>query len=643
MKEVDARARTIGLAVALVALVVLAYGRVAGHGFLDWDDPDYVRDNPWLLESWTRLVPWAFTTFHAANWHPLTWLSHAVDARVFGGWAGGAHLVSVALHAANAVLLFLFFARTTRRETESAIVAALFAVHPLHVESVAWLAERKDVLSTLFFGIALLLYARYAKRPSAGRMAAVAGALACGLMAKPMLVSVPLVLTILDAWPLGRVGRVTAPAAPKPAPTVFAGTGWTVVIEKWPLFAFAAASCAVTLAAQRAGGAVRSVAEVPLLDRLANAVLAAATYLVEAVWPVGLAAFHPLRVGHVPYGLAALAAVLLVALTAAAARLRGTRPYLLAGWLWYLVTLAPVIGLVQVGAQAHADRYTYIPLVGPFFAIVWLAADLAPSAAVRRALAAVAAAVVVVLAALTAVQVGHWRTTTELFAHTRAVTGENWFAEFVLGTAAEKDGRLDEAIAQYRRALALQPDDLDVVNNLGHALLERGAADEAVRVLEAGAARGPRHLALLNNLGRALEAQNRADDAVAVLRRAEGVRPDDADTLNNLGHALASAGRLDEALATYRRALALRARFPLALNNLGAALATQGRMDEAARSFEQAVAIDPLDPMAHYNLGMALKLTGRPAEAIVHFREALRLNPNDRDARAQLSALRPSR
>lgn len=616
MNEGDGRNRTIGLAAVLVLMVVLAYVRVAGHGYVDWDDPDYVRDNPWLLESWARLVPWAFTTFHAANWHPLTWISHAIDARLFGAWAGGAHLVSVGLHAANAVLLYLFFARTTRRDVESAVVAALFAVHPLHVESVAWLSERKDVLSTLFFALALLLYARYAARPSAGRMAAVAGALALGLLAKPMLVSVPLVLLIVDVWPLGR--RVA-------------------VVEKWPLFLLAAGSCAVTLAAQRAGGAVRSVAEVPLADRLANAALAAATYLVEAVWPVGLAAFHPLRVGHVPYGLAAAAAALLAALTAGAIALRRTRPYLLAGWLWYLVTLAPVIGIVQVGAQAHADRYTYVPLVGPFFAIVWLAADLAPSGAARRGLAAAAAAVIVVLAALTAVQAGHWRSTAALFAHTRAVTGENWFAEFVLGTAAEKDGRLDEAIAQYRRALALEPGNLDIVNNLGHALLERGAAEEAVRVLEAGAAQGPRHVALLGNLGRALEAQGRAGDAVAVLRRALDVRPDDPDTLDNLGHALASAGRLDEAIAAYRRALALRPRFPLALNNLGAALAQRGQVNEAAAAFERAVAIDPGDAMAHYNLGMALKLTGRPAEALLHFREAVRLNPNDRDARAQLT------
>ncbi len=417
----------------LVVLAFAVYGRVAGHEFLNYDDDRYVVDNPMVNEGFTADgVARAFTESVAANWHPVTWLSHMLDVELFGVASGPHHLMNVLLHALNAVLLFLLLRRTTGAHGAAATVAAVFAVHPVHVESVAWLAERKDVLSMLFALLAMHAWVAWTRAPSVGRYVVAAALLALGLMAKPMLVTLPFVLLLLDVWPLRRGER-----------------GWRrLVVEKLPLFGLVAASMAATVWAQRAGGAVQGLSTLTLGERLANAVTSYAAYLGKAVWPVELPFFYPYDRG-VQAGAAVAAAALLIGLTAVAWIGRRARPWMLVGWLWYLGTLVPVIGVVQVGSQSMANRYTYLPLVGVVFAVVYtLRERLAP-----RAAAAIAAAVVAGLAGVSVWQVGFWKDGPTLYARALAVTEGNFVALHNLGVLDKEASDLAEAERRFRAAV----------------------------------------------------------------------------------------------------------------------------------------------------------------------------------------------
>ncbi len=559
MKDTVSRRRRIVITVLLVAGVLAVFWPLAGSDFINYDDDLYVTGNRVVRQGLTaESLRWAWTTGYAANWHPLTWMSHLLDVSLFGLDPAGHHLSSLLLHALNAVLLFLVLEGMTGAIWRSAAVAALFAVHPLHVESVAWIAERKDVLSTTFWFLTMGAWARYAAAPAAARYLAVFVLLALGLTAKPMLVSLPFVLLLLDRWPLRRID---------------AGNWRRRVAEKIPLLGLALASSVVTVLVQRAGGAVRTVGGYPLAARLANAVQAYAGYLLQTVWPAKLAVFYPHAGDSIDALRLAASLALLTAITIAALRLRTRAPYVLLGWSWYLVTLLPVIGLVQVGEQAMADRYTYVPLIGIFIAVAWGVGDVAgrPRIAGGIAVAALAA-----LSLAAHVQVRYWKDSETLFRHALRVTEDNYTAHLNLGLALADRGDLERAIGQYREALRLRPDHAGAHNNLGVALTRVGKGSEAVE-----------HY-----------------------REAIRLDPGNADARFNLGQALVAAGRIDAAMERFREAIRLDPDFVEAHYNYGTLLARQGRWQAAIEHLSRVVELRPAYAEAHYNLGLALYYAG---------------------------------
>ena len=632
---------TLWLLLALAALTVAVYEPVRHFDFVSVDDPVYVSENPVVAHGLTWAgVAWAFTTSRAANWHPVTWLSHMLDVQLFGMAPGAHHVTNLVLHVLNTLLLFLLLSRMTGRAGPSAFVAALFAVHPLHVESVAWIAERKDVLSTFFWMLAVWAYLSYAGLPALRRGVAAAtdsGSrhwsyalmllwFTLGLMAKPMLVTLPLVLLVLDVWPLGRLGR-TGPAGDAPG-AARTRTWRGLVLEKVPLVALAAVSSAVTFLVQQRGGAVSGLAVIPLARRLANATVACAAYPLKAIWPNGLSAFYPYP-ASIPAAEVAGAILSLIAVSILAARLARSRPYLLAGWLWYLITIAPVIGIVQVGRQAMADRYTYVPLVGLFIAVAWGACDAMGRWSARRVALPAAAAVIIALYAVSArAQIGWWADSTLLWQHALAVDPGNYFALNSLGYLSNETGRTDEAARYFSGAIRFAPDYPEAHNNLGLTRARQGRLDEAIAEYRKALALNPNLAAANENLGKALASQGRTDEAIRQFRTALGAQPDLASAHSGLGKALASQGRIDDAIAEYREALRLNPRLVDARNNLGVALSAAGRTAEAAAQYREALRVQPGQPDVLTNLGVALATLGESEEAVARSAEAVRLKPD---------------
>ncbi len=587
------RALSLGL---LGAAVLAAFAGVLRNGWVLVDDPAYVTQNPYVTGGLTaRGLEWFLRQPHGGNWHPLTSLSHLVDVQLFGLAPAGHHAVSLALHLVNVLLLVVVLQRLSGAWWRSLLVGALFGLHPLRVESVAWVAERKDVLSGLFFLLVLWSYARWAARPGAGRYALVVVALGLGLMSKPMLVTVPCVLVLVDVWPLGRLRGGWCGAGGVGARPL-AG----LMAEKWPLFALAAAAAVVTFVVQRQSGAVAALETVGAGARAGNALLSIWRYAGATLWPAGLAAFYPLRVTVDPWAVGA-AAVGLAVVTALALRWRGERPYLAVGWLWYVGMLVPVLGLVQVGMQAHADRYTYLPGIGLLVAGVWGVSDgLAGHARARRV---AVAGVVVALAALgvaTARQVALWRDTRTLFTHARRVTGENVVVEQVLGNAFDADSQRVEAIRHLRRAVELDSNYLRSRINLGLVLAREGQIDEAIRQF----------------------------------RRVLDRQPMNQDALVGLGLAVQGQGGLEEAEALFRRAVQSRGDSRgFALRQLGVIVLLRGRAEEGLGLLRQATAATPDD--ADLNLLFASALLTQPghdAEAMEHLRRVIRQRPASGEA-----------
>jgi len=633
----------ISAAIALATLAV--YAPVAEHDFVDLDDDDYVRDNRVVRRglSWDGLR-WAFVTGHAGNWHPLTWLSHMLDCSLFGLAAGAHHLVNVALHAANAILLFLVLQAMTSARWRSACVAALFALHPLHVESVAWIAERKDVLSTTFWLLTMALYVRGVREPGRATRAGLVAVYALGLMAKPMLVTLPFVLLLTDFWPLERVGRGGA---------AWRVRWWPLVREKLPLFALAAASSVITFQLQHAASAMRSLQQLPLGPRLVNAAWSYAVYLGKTLWPERLAVFYPYdRVLEV-WQWSLVAALLggVTALVLAAAR---RCPYLLVGWCWYVGTLVPVIGLVQVGAQARADRYTYIPLIGVFVAVAWGAAEIVSrigadgpssgagnlgrgglvwSAARRWSRMTLVVCALLVLAACALTSHGllrHWRDSVTLFERALAVTSRNWLAHTNLGVALEDRARYAEAAHHYRLALEIEPRDARARFNLGALLLHRGDAAGALPALAEAARSQPTHVGALTNLALALVKLGRWEEAIEPARQAIAAAPRGHRLHGNLARILEHAGRSEEALTHYRAAIDLRPSYAAGHVSLADALLRAGRAAEAADRYREALRLRPGSSVAQNGLALALEAlatshaaAGRDPEARAAARSAL--------------------
>lgn len=586
------------LLLSLLAVIVAGtYLQATGHGFINYDDPLYVTENNHVSAGLTlKGVMWAFTTFHAANWHPITWLSHMVDAQLFGLNPAGHHLTNVFLHVSNTLLLFFLFEGSTGSLWKSLVLASLFGLHPLHVESVAWVAERKDVLSTVFWLLTMLAYGRYAscQRKTSYMLALVFFAL--GLMAKPMLVTLPFVLLLWDLWPLQRYSPVKGEGKPP----------LLLLLEKVPFFILTAASCVITYHAQQAGGAISDMKSVPFDFRLINAFDSYWDYVWKFVWPQKLAVIYPLPAIRILFG-GIVAGSGLMAVSAVFWYWRQRYPFLLVGWAWFLGTLVPVIGLVQVGEQAMADRYTYVPSIGFFLMVVWGVSSIARYyRSGTKFVTVLAMAICIALVPSTWIQVGYWRNSVTLFSHATKVVPGSVTALRNLGEAYAKQKNLAAARIAFQEALRLWPD-----NDRTHV-----------------------------EWGLVLETAGNYDEALSHYREAVRINPGNADAHNDMANILLNRGNLIEALSHYREAQRFDPKNPEIAYHLGVALATKGDVAAAELQFVRALQLRPDFPEAHYNLGVALAKTGRFAEAKSHFAEALRINPSLAEARQALEAIR---
>jgi Flp pilus assembly protein TadD len=597
----------LGVDLLLVAGIVFAYAQVGRFDFVNFDDQFYVYDNELVRAGLTvEGVRYAFGSIHAATWHPLTTLSHMLDCQVFGLEPGWHHLVNVLLHALDTVLLFHLVRRLTGRTAPSALVAAVFGFHPAHVESVAWISERKDVLSAFLFIVTLFAYRRYAERPTAGRYLSVAACLALGLLAKPMLVTLPLVLLLLDFWPLrrwaGRPGDVHTSDAMGFPPA-------RLLLEKAPLLGLSLAASLVTVIVQHRGGAMVSLTELPLAARVANAAVSYVRYLRLLVWPSDLAVIHPLTT--VPsWGQAVAAGGGLAVLTGLAWRLGRRAPPAAVGWLFYVVTLLPVIGVLQVGTQALANRYTYLPFIGLSLAVfhgvdAWL--ERRPR--LRPGAAAVAVGLVAAMLLRARVEVSYWRSPETLFRRALEVTRDNHIAHKTLGDALRKEGRLDEAHAHYLEAVRLHPRDASALDALAVSLATRGEWAAAAERLHEAAGLPDASAAVLNNLGAVLRQRGRLEEAESVLRRALELEPGNLEATNNLAMTLGDLGRVEAALPYLRAVVRQQEDLAPPRYRLGVALARLGFRHEAEEQLRAALAINPDHEEARAALA---SLTGEP-------------------------------
>ncbi len=609
-----------------LALITLAlYLPALRHGFIEYDDQQYVTDNPRVQAGLTLSgLGWAFG-FHAGNWHPLAWLSHMLDCQLFGAHAWGHHLTNVLLHVASTLLLFLVLNRMTGALWRSAAVAALFAWHPLHVESVAWVAERKDVLCTFFWMLTLWLYVRYAAKPSTMRYLAILGSFALCLMAKPMGVTLPFVLLLLDYWPLGRITIYKLNVAGSSVRTFHSqplAFHW-LLLEKASLFTLSVIACGLTMSAQEL--AVVSTAGLPVSQRIIHALVAYNHYLVTMFFPWHLAVYYPYQL-QLPASAIVVSAMGLGLITFLAIKNSRSRPYLLVGWLWFLGTLVPVIGLVQVGDQAWADRYTYIPLVGLFIPLVWFSGKAIKS---RSALIIISAGTAVALLAATSLQLRYWKTTWTLFSHANQVTHENYMAVTVLGSLLAKEGKLAEAIQYYQTALRYKPGFPEAHFFLGNALDEQGKLEEAVVEYQKALWFRPTQEQTHIFMGIALGKQRKYDEAIAHYNAALKLNPDSAVTHNNLARIFHTQGKFSAAIEHYNAALEIDPKLAIAHNNLGILLLQQGHLTEGTKQLREALRLKPENAESQFNLALALNQQEQWSEAAELFAKTVSASSAD--------------
>lgn len=628
-RSLDVSPRFVIASGALLVFAVFAvYWQTFHFGYVYYDDDRYVYDNPLIRSGLSiKSIAWAFTTIYFANWHPLTWLSYLADYQLFGLNAGAEHAVNVAWHAAAVLTLFLALVRMTKQGWRSALVAAIFGLHPLHVESVAWIAERKDVLSTFFQMLTILLYTWYVENERPVRYAAVVLAYALSLLAKPMAVTLPFVLLLLDVWPLRRLDL--ARTARRLA---------QLIREKLLLFILSAASCVVTYFAQRRSGAVISLRGFPFTERLANAMVSYLRYIAKGIWPVDLAVLYPFEE---PAGLAVVAAiVVLAAITIWALRQARTKPYFLVGWFWFLGTLVPVIGLVQVGVQSMADRYAYFPLVGLSVAVVWGICDLTVGRPALRAAAttiAVLASVAFTVAAYR--QAGYWESSETLFRHTLAITRGNAVTENNLGVVLQRAGRRDEAAALYKQALSVTPDDPGPQTNLGVILAGEGKHQEAIALYRRALAANPDYVDAHVNLGKEMALAGQFDSAHREYADALRLKPDSAPALAGMGVTLAAQGKFDEAQLHLHQAAALDPGDAETQSNLCYVLVRLKRLNDAAAACDAALSLKPDSVDARFNRASVLVAQGQTAAAAEEFSRILAATPDYSPARAALAEL----
>jgi tetratricopeptide (TPR) repeat protein len=636
------KSATLWICLILAGLIAAIYVQATQFDFIILDDPTYVTANHRVQAGLTReALTWAVTTMEGANWHPLTWVSHMLDCQLYGLKPAGHHITSILLHIANALLLFLVLRRMTGDLWRSAWVAALFAVHPLHVEAVAWVAERKEVLSTLFGLLALWFYARYTEMPALKRYLPVAAALSLSLMAKPMWVTLPFLLLLLDFWPLGRCSWTPLDHKNPKA------SNRQVVWEKVPLICLSLTSCLVTLKAQTAGGAVRTMAEFTFAVRLQNALVAYVAYLWKMIWPSHLAFYYALQESRLPLGHVLAALALLVAISYISLTTARRRPAVCVGWLWYLGTLVPVIGLVQVGQQSMADRYTYLPLIGIFMLLAWgipvtvdkqSQNDVRPAkCSARIALGATAILTILILTGCSSVQAGYWRNSILMCEHTLKVTESNYMAHNSLALLLRAQGERDRAAHHFREALKIAPRMHQAWFNMGRVLSELGRKKEAIEALTEGLRLFPESAPEECALGDLLAEDGRISEALAHYETAIRLRPNYYEAHSNLGLTLANAGRLSEAIDHYLEALRITPDDAIAHNNLANALLTRGDLDGATDHYTKALQIRPDFIEAHNNLGLALARQHKVEEALAQYRRALELKPDYALAHANLA------
>ncbi len=632
------RTRIIAVSLFLAAISLAVFGQTIRYDFVNFDDDLYVYNAPAIQAGLTRQgIALAFTSQHARNWHPLATISHMLDCQLYGLKAGGHHATNVILHTIAVLLLFRVLREMTGAVWKSTIVAALFAVHPLHVESVAWVSERKDVLSAVFFLLMLNAYLRYVRAPSLTRYILVAVLFTAGLMSKPMLVTAPVILLLLDYWPLRRFKQYSSTTGKVLNSGKQLRTKQQLFLEKIPLLLLSAGSCFVTFVLQkRATGAIPPL---PFLWRVQNALVSYVIYLWETLWPTHLAVFYPHPNNTVPIWAVVLAVALLFAITVSAIVFRNKRPYVFTGWFWYLVMLLPVIGLVQVGEQGHADRYTYLPHIGLFLLAVWLAADLIAVHQARSRLA-IATVVVIILALAWAafIQTSYWRNSETLWTHALDVTSDNDFAHNNLGYLCVDQGDLDKAIAHFEAALRIRSRKLDphynvgsafVRMNLADALARKGQPDEAMVHYEEAIRLQPNYADAYYNRGNALFAEGRIDEAMADWEKTLQIQPNDADAHTCIGNALLRKGSLKEAIAHYEKALALAPGDPHSRNNIAWVLATSsdGSIRDGVKAVEfaqEAVQLSSgTDPNFVRTLAAAYAESSRFSEAIAAAQQAI--------------------
>jgi tetratricopeptide (TPR) repeat protein len=583
---------------------------------------------------------WAFTTGHASNYHPLTWLSHMADYQIFHDQPAGHHLTSVLWHAVNAALVFLAVFALTRAPARSLAVGALFALHPLRVESVAWISERKDLLSGFFFLLAVIQYRNFAKSTSEQESAGIAQKdgmrfgstpyflsllfFTLGLLSKPMLVTAPLILLLLDFWPLNRWSR---------EPAVI----HRLIVEKLPFFALSSISSIVTFNVQKQGGAVSSLNSLSIAERISNALVSYVRYLGKTFWPADMTVLYP-HPGHWPAWQLIASILILLFIFGLCFVFRNRLRWLLVGWLWFFIMLLPVIGLVQVGIQSMADRYTYLPSIGLIVIIVWTVSECSRLLPQRTAILSFASLMAFTTCSLlTRKQISYWHDSAALFRHASAVTSKNYLAYNNLGFYLSEKGDVEGAMENYQKALDINPQYEDALNNLGYALAGKKRNEEALGYYLRALRIRPEHVEVHNNLGNALSELGRIDEAIVHYRFVLGKDRHHANANNNLGIALAMKGNFDEAIEHFHEAIRTQPAYASAHSNLGNALAVQHKIEEAIGEYTEALRLKPDDSQAHNNLGNALTEKGRLDEAVHHYEESIRLAPANADTHFNLA------
>ena len=598
------------ISICLVAAIIAVYWPVYKYDFVKYDDNTYVTDNINVQSGLNfKNIRWAFTADYASNWHPVTWMSHTLDWQLFKNWADGHHLVNVLFHILNTLLLFYIFRRMTKAIWPSAFVAAAFALHPLHVESVAWIAERKDVLSTFFWLLTMWAYVHYVEKPKLKWYLASLVFFILGLMSKPMLVTLPFVLLLLDYWPLERKFSKM------------------LIIEKVPFFICSIASSIVTFFVQQKSGAMSNIELFGLTARINNAVAAYVMYIVKMIWPVRLAALYPHPGGGISTARVIVCALLLVVASICFIYLGRRRKFLTVGWLWYLGTLVPVIGLVQVGSQAMADRYTYMTLTGLFIIIGWGAKEIIHN----KKMSLMWLAVIVLLAsAVTArQQLKYWENSLTLFEHTLQVTENNYFILSNYATYLSELDRLDQAVERFNEALKIKPDSAEVHNNLGGTLLKIGKTQQAIEHFKLAIKYKPDLAQAYCNLAEALKNQGKPEEAVSYYQQAIKIKPNYVSAWLGLAITFNEMKDFDRAMEHFNKVLEIDRNNVFAHGHLGMALAAVGKTDEAIKEIRFVLSVTPNDAEMYRNLGILLEKKGQTAEAINAYRMALQINPDD--------------